>query len=184
MADVFKIVGTPPARNRDAGFHTLLRIIVDQQISVQAGAAIWAKLEERFGNVSTECILTARPSTLQNCGLSKQKTGYALALAKAVVSGSINFKGLEALNDEMAIRKLTLVKGIGTWTAEIYLMFGMGRPDIFPAGDLALQIASQDLLDLKERPKVNKLRCIAERWSPYRTAASIMLWQYYRKPTC
>lgn len=181
MAQVFKAIGIPQARNRDAGFETLLRIIVDQQISVQAGEAIWAKLEQRFGEISAERISTARPSTLQKCGLSRQKIRYASELAGAVRSGSLDLNSLGDLDDESAINQLTAIKGIGSWTAEIYLMFAMGRPDIFPAGDLALQLAAQNLFGLKEKPKIKEFRFMAKRWAPYRTAASIMLWQYYRK---
>ena len=180
MALAFKAVGVPAARNRAPGFGTLLRIIIDQQISVQAGAAIWAKLETRLGEISVNRILEVSPVALHECGLSRQKAEYASELAQAVRSGSLNFEELEKQDDETAIRQLTGIKGIGTWTAEIYLIFAMSRPDVLPAGDLALQIAARDLLGLAERPKANEFRRIAQRWSPYRSAASIILWQYYR----
>jgi len=181
MARAFETGGMPPARNREGGFRTLLRIIVDQQISVQAGAAIWAKLEARLGDVSAERVMAVRRPTLQKCGLSGQKVRYARELAGAIKSGSLDLDGLAKLDDTTAAAELTAIKGIGTWTAEIYLMFAMGRPDIMPAGDLALQVAAQNLLGLNDRPTDKALRAIAERWQPYRTTAAIMLWQFYRK---
>ena len=99
----------------------------------------------------------------------------------AIRSGDLDLAELYKLDDEQAVAQLTRVKGIGAWTAEIYLMFAMGRPDIMPAGDLALQISAQNLMGLKERPSIKELRGIAIRWAPYRTAAAIMLWQFYRK---
>lgn len=181
MARAFAVSGMPPARNREDGFGTLFRIIVDQQISVQAGAAIWAKLEKRLGEVTAERILAVREPTLRKCGLSGQKIRYGRELAKAVRSGSLDLEGLRKLDDGAAAAQLTAVKGVGAWTAEIYLMFAMGRPDIMPAGDLALRAAAQNLMSLKERPSIEELRALAERWSPYRTAAAIMLWRFYRK---
>ncbi len=181
MAKAFETGGMPPARNREGGFRTLLRIIVDQQISVHAGAAIWAKLEDRLGEISAKRVMAVREPTLRKCGLSGQKIRYARELAGAIKSGSLDLGGLAALDDDAAAAQLTAIKGIGRWTAEIYLMFAMGRPDIMPAGDLALQVAAQNLIGLKERPTDKELRVIAERWQPYRTAAAIMLWQFYRK---
>jgi len=119
--------------------------------------------------------------TLQACGLSGQKIRYARELAKAIRSGDLDLEALHKLDDDTAAAQLTQVKGVGTWTAEIYLMFAMGRPDIMPAGDLAIQVAAKNLMGLQERPSIKELRVIAERWAPYRTAAAIMLWQFYRK---
>ena len=181
MAHAYSVGGMPPARDREGGFRTLLQIIVDQQISVHAGAAIWAKLEKRLTDITAARVLAVQEHTLQECGLSGQKIRYARELAKAIRSGNLDLEALHKLDDDTAAAQLTQVKGVGTWTAEIYLMFAMGRPDIMPAGDLAIQVATQNLLGLKERPSINELRVIAERWAPYRTAAAIMLWQFYRK---
>jgi len=181
MARALEIGGMPPARDRDGGFATLLRIIVDQQISTHAGAAIWKRLEDRLGEVSARRVLAVRPATLAKCGLSGQKIKYARELARAVRSGSLDLDGLDDLDDAAAAAQLTAVKGIGTWTAEIYLMFAMGRPDIMPSGDLALQVAAQMLLGLAARPKPKELAAIAERWKPRRTSAALMLWRFYRK---
>ena len=181
MAHAYSVGGMPPARDREGGFRTLLRIIIDQQISVHAGAAIWAKLEKRLTDITAARVLAVEEHTLQECGLSGQKIRYSRELAKAIRSGDLDLEALHNLDDNTAAAQLTQVKGVGTWTAEIYLMFAMGRPDIMPAGDLAIQVATQNLMGLKERPSINELRVIAERWAPYRTAAAIMLWQFYRK---
>ena len=181
MAHALDVAGMPPARDRKGGFCTLLRIIIDQQISVHAGRAIWAKLENRLGSITASRVLAVREHTLRSCGLSVQKIRYARELAMAIRSGDLDLAELYKLDDERAVAQLTRVKGIGAWTAEIYLMFAMGRPDIMPAGDLALQISAQNLMGLKERPSIKELRGIAIRWAPYRTAAAIMLWQFYRK---
>ena len=184
MAYALEAVGPPSPRQREEGFKTLLRIIIDQQISIQAGAAIWDRIEQRLGIVSAAQILAVPQKALNKCGLSKQKTAYALELASAVQAGKLDFKGLKNLDDQSVISCLTRIKGIGIWTAEIYLMFAMGRPDILPAGDLALQIASQSLLGLKEKPQPKELRRISERWAPHRTSAALILWNFYRAPSC
>ena len=181
MAHAYSVGGMPPARDREGGFRTLLRIIIDQQISVHAGAAIWAKLEKRLTDITAARVLAVQEHTLQECGLSGQKIRYARELAKAIRSGDLDLEALHKLDDDTAAAQLTQVKGVGTWTAEIYLMFAMGRPDIMPAGDLAIQVAAKNLMGLQERPSIKELRVIAERWAPYRTAAAIMLWQFYRK---
>ena len=181
MEHAYSVGGMPPARDRKGGFRTLLRIIIDQQISVYAGAAIWAKLEKRLTDITAARVLSVKEHTLQECGLSGQKIRYARELAKAIRSGNLDLEALHKLDDDTAAAQLTQVKGVGTWTAEIYLMFAMGRPDIMPAGDLAIQVAAKNLMGLQERPSIKELRVIAERWAPYRTAAAIMLWQFYRK---
>ena len=170
----------PAPRDREGGFATILRIIVDQQISVAAGAAIWKRLEDRLGEVTAARVLAVRQPTLQKCGLSRSKIKYARNLALAIKTGSLDLAVLETMSDEEVAKSLTAISGIGTWTAEIYLMFAMGRRDVMPAGDLALAVSAQRLLGLEQRPKPAELREIAERWRPRRTAAAVMLWQYYR----
>ncbi|MDD9877543.1 MAG: DNA-3-methyladenine glycosylase 2 family protein [Magnetovibrio sp.] len=181
MAEALEIGGMPPPRDRAGGFATLLRIIVDQQISTHAGAAIWRRLEDRLGHVTPDRVMAVRPATLQKCGLSKSKMTYARNLAGAIRSGDLDMDGLEEMSDADVAKALIAIKGIGTWTAEIYLMFALGRPDVMPAGDLALQVAAGRLMGLAERPTAKQLGEIAERWRPRRTAAAIMLWQYYRR---
>ena len=184
MAYALDAVGVPSPRQREEGFKTLLKIVIGQQISVQAGAAIWDRIEQCLGVVSAARTLAVHPKTLQKCGLSKQKTAYALELASAVQAGKLDFKGLNYLDDQTVVTQLTHIKGIGIWTAEIYLMFALGRPDILPADDLALQIASQSLFGLKEKPRPKELRRISERWAPHRSSAALILWKFYRTPSC
>lgn len=181
MRRAYDLTGPAPARELDAGFAALLRIIVDQQVSTHAGAAIWRKLEATLGGpVEPDRVIAIGEEGLRASGFSRGKTRYALGLADAVASGTLDLEGLSTRPDDEATAALTAIKGIGRWTAEIYLMFALGRPDIMPSGDLALQIGAQLLLGLPARPSIKELDREAERWRPYRSAAAVMLWQYYR----
>jgi len=173
--------GTPAERRHKTGFPTLLRIIVDQQVSVQAGAAIWRKLDQNLGGVSATKVLAAGEGDLKASGLSRAKAAYALALAEAVSQRALNLNSLHRMDDGAVREALTRVKGIGRWSADIYLMFALGRGDIWPAGDLALAEAAKRLLGLPERPTPAEMDGIGERWKPWRTAAAITLWHYYKK---
>jgi DNA-3-methyladenine glycosylase II len=181
MARALDEVGFPEPRGREDGFACLLQIIVCQQVSKEAGAAIWLKLEKRLVDVTVDKVRRVRETTLKSCGLSRPKVRYAKALALAINSGSLNLDGLDNLTDDEVREALTAVTGIGAWTAEIYLMFALGRPDILPSGDLALAVSAQGILGLAERPTPSELEIIAERWAPFRTAAAIMLWHCYRR---
>ena len=181
MARAIDQRGFPDPRSRAPGFGTLMQAIISQQVSKEAGNAIWNKLETRLKDVTPDKVCRVRETTLRSCGLSRPKVRYAKALATAIRSGELDLDGMERMTDEEARDALTAVTGIGVWTAEIYLMFALGRPDILPSGDLALAVAAQNLLGLKERPKPAELAEIAERWQPHRTAASIMLWHVYRR---
>lgn len=172
-------VGYPLPRVREPGYETLLRTIVGQQVSVAAAAAVWRKLEAELGEGCAPDALLARDfDTLRACGLSRQKQGYARSLAELVVSGGLDLHKLPA-DDEEAIAQLVQIKGIGRWSAEIYLLFAEGRPDIWPAGDLAVQIEIGRILGLTERPSEKLTRDLAERWRPHRGAAAIMAWHHY-----
>lgn len=175
-------VGPLTTRKRPQGFPTLVRIIVDQQVSKEAGAAIWARLEREIGPVTPEIVLAAGETGLRAGGLSGQKARYALGIAESVAAGRLNLRGLAQRPDAEVIERLTALKGIGLWSAEIYLMFAMGRPDVFPSGDLALQVAAGQLLGLDARPTDPEIRAIAEqRWRPWRSVAALALWRYYRR---
>ena len=180
MARALELIGFPKPRKYARGYAALLRIIVSQQVSNEAGASIWKKLESRLSDVTAEKVFRVHEKTLRECGLSRPKVRYAKILAQAVKSGELDLKQLELYSDEKVRLVLTKFIGIGPWTAEIYLMFALGRPDVFPSGDLALAIAAKNMLELVEKPDPVELATIAERWRPYRTAASIMLWHYYR----
>ncbi len=172
-------VGYPEPRVRAPGYETLLRTIVGQQVSVAAAAAVWRKLEAELGEGCAPDALIARDfDALRACGLSRQKQGYARSLADLVLSGALDLHSLPA-DDEEAIAQLIKVKGIGRWSAEIYLLFAEGRADIWPAGDLAVQIEIGRLLGLPERPSEKAIRSLAEAWRPHRGAAAIMAWPHY-----
>lgn len=175
-------IGYPEPRIRPTGYKTLLRTIVGQQVSVAAASSMWNKLEAELGADFTCADLLARDfDTLRACGLSRQKQGYARSLCELVEAGEIDFEALPA-DDEQAIAQLTEVNGIGRWSAEIYLLFAEGRPDIWPAGDLAVQEGVKRLLDMEDRPKEKETRDLGDRWSPHRGAMAIFTWHFYANP--
>ncbi|MEQ8412762.1 MAG: DNA-3-methyladenine glycosylase 2 family protein [Erythrobacter sp.] len=175
-------VGYPAPRIRERGFRTLLRTIVGQQVSVAAASSMWAKLESELGADFAPGELLARDfDALRACGLSRQKQGYARSLCELVEAGAIDLHALPE-DDEEAIALLTQVKGIGRWSAEIYLLFAEGRPDIWPAGDLAVQEGVRRLVGMGERPKEQRTREIAQDWAPHRGAMAIFTWHFYANP--
>lgn len=175
-------IGYPEPRLRERGYTTLLRTIVGQQVSVAAAASMWRKLEAELGEGFTPACLLARDfDTLRACGLSRQKQSYARSLCELVEAGVLDLHALPA-DDEEAIALLTQIKGIGRWSAEIYLLFAEGRPDIWPAGDLAVQEGVKRLLGLDERPAEKATRALAEPWSPQRGAMAIFTWHFYANP--
>jgi DNA-3-methyladenine glycosylase II len=173
-------VGLPDARISERGYATLLRTIVGQQVSVHAARAVWNRLEAALGDMTNPApLLAATDEALRACGMSRQKSGYARSLAGLVGSGELDLARLDA-DDEQAIADLTRIKGIGRWSAEIYLLFAEGRPDIWPAGDLAVQIEVGRLLGLEERPSEKLTRELAEAWRPHRGAAAVFAWHHYQ----
>ena len=182
VAGAIERVGYPEERIRPTGYRTLLRTIVGQQVSVAAAASVWAKLEAELGEDMHAGELLARDfDTLRACGLSRQKQGYARSLCELVAGGELDLENLPQ-DDEAAIAELTRIKGIGRWSAEIYLLFAEGRQDIWPAGDLAVQAACGKLLELSERPSEKQTRALAEGWKPYRGAMAIFTWHAYANP--
>ena len=182
MAKALKLAGYPEPRIRPRGYGTLMRTIVGQQVSVAAAASMWRKVEAFAGeDLDPEKILAAEFDTLRACGLSRQKQGYMRSLCELVVSGDLDFESLPA-DDEEAIAQLTRIKGIGRWSAEIYLLFAEGRGDIWPAGDLAVQAGLHKILGLDARPSEKQTRELAEGWRPYRGAAAIFTWHCYNNP--
>lgn len=182
FADALAIVGYPEPRMRETGYRTLLRTIVGQQVSVAAANSVWNKLESLIGeDMATKTILAHDFDALRACGLSRQKQGYIRSLCEIVSAGALDFDALPA-DDEAAITALTQIKGIGRWSAEIYLLFAEGRPDIWPAGDLAVQVGMGKLIGLKERPSEKELRVLAEKYSPHRGALAIFTWHCYDNP--
>ena len=172
--------GLPEPRTGTRGYDTMLRAIVGQQVSVKAAAAIWARVETATGGAGDPANM-ARTSdeALRAAGLSRQKMAYVRSLAEEVLSGRLDFDALPA-DDEEAIAHLTAVKGIGRWSAEIYLLFAEGRPDVFPAGDLAVQIEIGNILGLEGKPTEKAVRALAEAWRPHRGAAAVFAWHHRR----
>jgi DNA-3-methyladenine glycosylase II len=174
-------VGYPEPRIRDRGYETLLRTIVGQQVSVAAAQSVWNKLEAGLGGNLTDpaTVAAASDEQLRAAGMSRQKASYARSLADEVTSGRLDLTNLPE-DDEEAIAALTRIKGIGRWSAEIYLLFAEGRPDIWPAGDLAVQIEIGRIVGHAERPSEKLLRQWSEPWSPHRGAAAIFAWHHYK----
>ena len=172
--------GPPPLRRREAGFAGLAAIIVAQQVSTASATAIFARLQARIAPLEATEIARATEEDLRACGLSNAKIRALRAAAEAIVEGGLDLKGLGGLDAEDAHKALVAVKGVGPWTADIFLLFCLGHPDAFPAGDLALQEAARVALNLKRRPDAARLERIAERWRPLRGVAARMLWAYYR----
>jgi DNA-3-methyladenine glycosylase II len=179
FATALAIAGYPEPRIRERGYTTLLRTIVGQQVSVAAANSMWNKLAAKLGeDCQPDKLLAEDFDSLRACGLSRQKQGYARSLAELVLSGDLPLDALPT-DDEAAIAYLTQVKGIGRWSAEIYLLFAEGRPDIWPAGDLAVQEGVKRFMQLPERPVEKATREIAKGWSPHRGAIAIFTWHYY-----
>ncbi|MGA7457294.1 MAG: DNA-3-methyladenine glycosylase 2 family protein [Methyloceanibacter sp.] len=179
MAKVHSLSGDPPLRRRPAGFEGLSRVIVGQQLSVASANAIWGRLEARVEPFTAASLFTVPDAELRAVGLSTVKTATLMRLAEAIASGALD---LDALSDapEAAIhQRLTEIKGIGPWTADIYILFCLGRPDAWSPGDLALQHAVRDALDLDERPTPKSMVELAEAWRPWRAVAARLLWSYY-----
>ncbi len=171
--------GYPEPRIRERGYATLLRTIIGQQVSVKAAASVWNKLEGLVGSLDDPGdIARASDETLREAGLSRQKASYARSLAEEVTSGRLDLHNLPA-DDEEAIAALVAIKGIGRWSAEIYLLFAEGRTDIWPAGDLAVQIEIGRILGHETRPSEKLCRDLAEAWRPHRGAAAIFAWHHY-----
>jgi DNA-3-methyladenine glycosylase II len=179
FAKVLEQHGRPEPRVSDPGATTLLRTIVGQQVSVAAARSMWNKLEAAFGSPpDLAALLKASDEELRAAGMSRQKAGYIRSLAELVLSGELDLDRLPA-DDEEAIALLTRIKGIGRWSAEIYLLFAEGRADVWPAGDLAVQIEIGRLLGFEDKPSEKALRELAEAWRPHRGAAAVLAWHSY-----
>ncbi len=180
LAAAIDRIGAPEPRIRPRGPATLLRAIIGQQVSVKAAASVWNRLQAAAGGDANDLARLAAlsPEELRGAGLSGQKASYVHALAAAVMAGHLDFAALPE-DDEQAVLALTAIKGIGRWTAEIYLLFAEGRPDVFPGGDLAVQIELGRLLGLPARPPEKATRLLAEPFRPHRGALAILCWHSY-----
>lgn len=174
FAPVFEQIGVPSLRRNSGGFEQLMRAMVGQQLSVAAAASIWQRLVDA-GLTSPQAITQVEDDTLRAQGLSKQKIRYT----RSLVAHDINFEALITMPDAEVMKTLTAVVGIGRWTAEMYLLFSLGRANVFAVDDLAIKVAAMDLLGLAERPTPKQLEILTKEWSPHRSAASLLLWSHY-----
>ena len=177
MGDFIEEYHDASLRSRGSAFETLLRAIVGQQISVKAAQAVWNRFEERVGSVSTDSVLSVSPAALQQCGLSRQKVEYIMDLARHFESGAINPRRFKTLGDEELIESLCDVRGIGRWTAEMFLIFHLRRPDVYPLQDIGLIRAVEKYYLAGEKARKGQVSEIGERWRPWRTVATWYLWR-------
>ena len=187
LARALDAVGAPHIRKRTGGFQGVFRIIVEQQVSVASADAIWGRCRKQLRVASAKAILATEDAALAACGLSGPKIRYVKAAAAAFVEGEVTPAKLRKLDDDAAMERLVAIKGVGPWTAAIYLMFCEGRVNLWPPGDVALQTAYQHAAQLSERPNAKALDADAEKWRPYRSLAAHILWTYFahlkgRKP--
>lgn len=165
--------------SRPGGFAGLVRIVFEQQLSTRVADVVWARFETLAGTVTPDRLLSLDDETLRSCGLSRQKILYAKGIAAAVTSGRLDFDALAALPDDDALEALIALKGVGRWTADIYLMASLGRPDVWPVDDLAIKLGVQRLKGWAEKPTRDQLMAVAEPWRPYRSLAARLVWHHY-----
>jgi DNA-3-methyladenine glycosylase II len=179
LACIFQTYGVPPLWARAADFSTLIHIILEQQVSLASAASAFNKLKEKIGEITSENVLKLTDEELKACYFSRQKTVYARELARAIRDGSLNLKALETRADAEVKTELKKIKGIGDWTADIYLLMALRRADVMPKGDLALHVAYKKLKNLDRAPHADEFLQIAEAWKPFRAAAARLLWHFY-----
>jgi DNA-3-methyladenine glycosylase II len=171
--------GPPPLWARKPGFVTLVRIILEQQVSLASADAMYRRLLENIKPLAPEVVITAGADFLRSLGVTRQKAGYCINLAEAIRDGELDLVNTGRKSDQSAIEELVSVKGIGPWTARIYLLMALRRPDIWPVGDIALATAVKNLKGWQARPSQSELADIAKAWKPHRATAARMLWHYY-----
>jgi len=179
LALVLRDNGTPPLWARRSGFVTLIRIILEQQVSLASADATYHRLTDNLAPLSPDKILAAGASFLRSIGITRQKATYCINVAEAIQTGDLDLREVGRSDDETATGKLTCIKGVGPWTAEIYLLMALRRPDVWPTGDIALATAVRSVKGLRERPTPAELVKVADAWRPYRATAARMLWQHY-----
>jgi DNA-3-methyladenine glycosylase II len=179
LRDVHALAGLPPLRRRPGGFEGLAHAIVNQQLSVASAGAIWSRLMALIPELQPANILKSPIEGLRACGLSRGKVETLIRLAEAMESGALDLAAFDLAAEDEIHAALTGIKGIGPWTADIYIMFCLGRADAWSPGDLALQSAVKDALQLAERPSPRQMVDIGERWRPWRAVAARLLWSYY-----
>ena len=171
--------GDPPLWRRDEGFTTLVHIILEQQVSLQSAKSMLVRLDRAIQPFTPQRFLELGDAHLRGLGVTRQKSAYLLDLSASIVKDELNFTKLAGMSDDDVRVALTRIKGIGSWSADVYLLMAMRRADIWPAGDLALAVAMKELKGLASRPGPIELERLAEQWRPHRAVAARMLWQYY-----
>lgn len=179
LASVLDTFGDPPMWERKPGFATLIHIILEQQVSLASAKAAFDRLCQVVSPLTPSGLLGLDDATLKAIGFSRQKARYARRLSTAILDGSVSLERLDPLEDQIVRDELLRIEGVGPWTADIYLLMAMLRPDVWPVGDLALSVALQDLRGLDSRPDPATMRAIAEPWRPWRAVAARVLWHYY-----
>jgi DNA-3-methyladenine glycosylase II len=182
LARILNRLGPPPLWNREPGFSTLVHIILEQQVSLASAKAAFDKLVARVAPLEPESFLTLVDPELKEIGFSAQKGRYCRELARAVLSGSLDLGSMASLADDQVRIELTKVTGIGRWTADVYLLMALGRPDVWPRGDLALHKSVQDLKGFESHPTPFEFEEIGEPWRPWRSVAARILWNHYLNP--
>lgn len=179
LSFVFRTYGTPPLWGREANFATLIHIILEQQVSVASAKSAFDKLQEKLGAISPEGVLSLSDAEMKAVYFSRQKTVYARELARSILEKRLRLEEFADLGDDEIRAELTRIKGVGRWTADIYLLMAMLRADVMPRGDLALHVAWQKLTKAEQRPNSDEFLQIAERWKPLRAVAARLLWHFY-----
>ncbi len=177
LASIYRLHGPPPMWGRRPGFSTLLRIVLEQQVSLVSARAMFERLKSSVEPFTAPGFIEAGEAYLRSLGVTRQKAHYCVQVAEAFTNGHLDQIG--RMSDEDAHSALVSIKGVGPWTANIYLLMALRRPDIWPDGDVALATAAGKLRKLNQRPSFSELAKIAEAWRPYRSVAARMLWQYY-----
>lgn len=179
LAVVVDTYGPPPLWTREPGFHTLIHIILEQQVSLASAKAAYDRLVAATGRLVPERFLALSDAELKTVGFSRQKAAYGRGLAQAIIDGRLDLASLETLDDAAAKSRLMVVKGIGSWTADIYLLMVLRRPDTWPSGDLALAAAAQRVKRMRSQPTPERLEQMGKSWQPWRAVAARILWHYY-----
>jgi len=179
LGRVLSTYGPPPLWARETGFATLVRIILEQQVSLVSADAMYRRLEDRLGELTPALVLEHGEKGLRALGVTRQKSSYFINLAGALQSGEVDLDAMDKEADGLVINKLTSIKGIGLWTAGIYLLMALRRPDAWPPGDIALMTAYKNLKGLQRRPGKAELDQVAEKWRPHRATAARLLWHFY-----
>jgi len=179
LAAIFEQHGPPPLWSRPQGFSTLIKIILEQQVSLASAASVFARLRKNVVPFRPVRMIELGEVHLKSLGLTRQKTTYCLHLAESLADKRLRLSQLSSMDDEQAKATLMEIKGLGAWSADIYLLMALRRPDIWPVNDLAIAIAVSKLRQLKTKPNPIELTALAEAWRPYRSVAARMLWQYY-----